>query len=279
VQTYSPTDNGPAETARIQEWVNQAQKRGEQWGGQSEVESANTIRRALPVEPNASRTQMEPTVPPAPSPLATASVYATAPFEIPAPSPSIAAASRYRVVNVRKGDFLYLRGGPGAEYRPILRIHPGTTGIMLRSNRTANGSTTWQEISIGGYTGWVNEIYLEPEGLRPWNAAVRSNREQETLKRYCFDLKIRLPNRHRTPYWKRTADSRAGFCRNTKWLWWYFQGAMAAAIESNLAVWIIENAVPLASSFSADYERESTNGYWVREFVSHSAASWQHLAK
>src|SRR5262249_53391844 len=102
----------------------------------SSIDTSPTVRRALPVETSPSPTdvdralQLNSAVSPAASPLPTASAYAAAPFRLPAPSPSIAAGSTYRVANVRKGDFLYLRGGPGADYRPILRIHPGTGGIM-----------------------------------------------------------------------------------------------------------------------------------------------------
>jgi uncharacterized protein YgiM (DUF1202 family) len=69
----------------------------------------------------------------------------------------------YRVVNIRSGDFLYVRAGPGSVYRPVARIPPGTRGIALGGNRLANGTTVWQEISTRGYSGWVNEIYLEKE--------------------------------------------------------------------------------------------------------------------
>ena len=122
-----------------------------------------TIRRAVPVEVSPAPTRLEATATPAPTLLPTTSVYAAAPLQMPAPSPLITPDSRYRVVNVRRGDFLYLRGGPGSNYRAIVRLHPGTRGIALGSSRAANGSTIWQEISVGGYKGWVNEIYLEPE--------------------------------------------------------------------------------------------------------------------
>jgi len=146
--------------------VDAAAKRGDAWGRQSAmsspyatysanpISSPTTIRRKLPVEP---------TVPTAPSPVVTASVYAAVPFESPITSPTIAAHRTYRVVNVSKRDFLYLRAGPGSDYPAIARIHPGMGGVTLGSGRRANGSTIWQEISIRGYNGWVNQIYLRPE--------------------------------------------------------------------------------------------------------------------
>ena len=74
----------------------------------------------------------------------------------PAPAPC-------RIVNVAARDFLNLRSGPGEAYRSVGRIRPTTRGIVLGSGRYENGSTVWREISVGGYTGWVNEIYLEAE--------------------------------------------------------------------------------------------------------------------
>jgi hypothetical protein len=56
-----------------------------------------------------------------------------------------------------------MRQGPGSNYPEILKLAPGSDGILLRSGRVANGTTLWQEISIGEHIGWVNEIYLEPD--------------------------------------------------------------------------------------------------------------------
>jgi uncharacterized protein YgiM (DUF1202 family) len=77
----------------------------------------------------------------------------------PTPTPQIT----YRVVNVAIRDFLYLRAGPGINYSVIVRVPAGTRGITLGNIRTANGTTIWQQVSIGKYTGFVNEIYLEAE--------------------------------------------------------------------------------------------------------------------
>lgn len=69
----------------------------------------------------------------------------------------------YRIVNIRPGDTLNVRAGPGSSYPTVLKLTPGTGGILLGPNSTANGSTMWQSIVIGKYTGWVNEIYLKAE--------------------------------------------------------------------------------------------------------------------
>ena len=78
-----------------------------------------------------------------------------------------AAAATYRVVNIASRDFLNLRQGPGSGYPLVKRIRPNARGIRLTPRRTANGSTIWQEISVGGYTGWVNVIYLKAESTAP----------------------------------------------------------------------------------------------------------------
>jgi Bacterial SH3 domain len=144
-----------ADTTTVQQSVDQAAKRAEEWGKQSEI-TANAgassrysaysatpnyspaiVRRALPVEtPATTREFMPSTTPPVRS---------------------------YRVVNVAARDFLYLRAGPGSTYPAVARLPASARGITLGENRTANGSTIWQEISVAGYTGWVNEIYLQAE--------------------------------------------------------------------------------------------------------------------
>ena len=69
----------------------------------------------------------------------------------------------YRVANIKPSDVLNVRAGAGSNYPVITAISPETRGITLSDKRTANGDTMWQEISVNGYTGWVNEIYLEAE--------------------------------------------------------------------------------------------------------------------
>jgi len=69
----------------------------------------------------------------------------------------------YHVVKITPGDVLNLRAGPGSNYPIVTKISAATRGITLGQKRAANGPTTWQEISVGGYTGWVNEIYVEAD--------------------------------------------------------------------------------------------------------------------
>jgi hypothetical protein len=69
----------------------------------------------------------------------------------------------YRVVNIKAGDVLNLRAGPGSNYPVVAVIPAETRGITLVDRRVANGTTMWQEVSVYGYTGWVNEVYLEVE--------------------------------------------------------------------------------------------------------------------
>jgi hypothetical protein len=83
------------------------------------------------------------------------------------PSATAAAAATYRVVNVASRDFLNLRQGPGSSYPLVGRIRSNERGIRFTPRRTARGSTMWQEISVDGYTGWVNVIYLKAENTAP----------------------------------------------------------------------------------------------------------------
>jgi hypothetical protein len=156
--TRSPTDNRSSSSDSVssaQSYGSPKESRPYGTYSANPNSSPSTIRRALPIEAN---------VRPSPPPVATASEY-TAPVESTALTPAIPTERTYRVVGVTRGDFLYLRAGPGSDYPAVARIHPGMRGITLESNRIANGSTTWQKISVGEYTGWVNEIYLEPENL------------------------------------------------------------------------------------------------------------------
>jgi uncharacterized protein YraI len=83
-----------------------------------------------------------------------------APTAAPSDSPSRPQVATYRVVNVA---FLNLRGGPDETYPVVVRIRGGTGGIRLGASRVRNGSTFWRKISVGPYTGWVNEVYIEAE--------------------------------------------------------------------------------------------------------------------
>jgi uncharacterized protein YraI len=68
----------------------------------------------------------------------------------------------YKVAGISANDRLNIRQGPGATYAIVATLRPGLGGITL-GRRTTNGGTTWQEISIREYTGWVNADYLAIE--------------------------------------------------------------------------------------------------------------------
>jgi hypothetical protein len=128
IKQNSPTP--PAnDAAMIKEWVNKT-------SSANQNESPMTVRRALSNEPSVAPPASPPTTPLLPS---------------------------YRVVKIGANDFLNLRGGPGETYAAVVRIRAGTGGIRLGESRVRNGSTFWRKISVGPYTGWVNEIYIKPE--------------------------------------------------------------------------------------------------------------------
>lgn len=112
---------------------------------------AVTIRRALPAQAVAALPVQSPAIRPQGS-LGSPSTTSTSP-----------PAFTYRVANMATGDTLNVRAGPGSNYPVVGRISRESKEITLRPGRTANGSTVWQQISVGGYTGWVNEIYIRRE--------------------------------------------------------------------------------------------------------------------
>ena len=143
--TSPSSDALSADTATTKEWVDGAAKRAEEWGKQPDL-TANaaapshgtslagptylpTVRKALPVEPTAA----------------------------PSTTPLVAT---YRVVNDLPGGILNLHEGPSSASRVRVEIRAGTGGIKIGESRR-NGPTLWRKISVGPYTGWVNEIYLE----------------------------------------------------------------------------------------------------------------------
>ena len=68
----------------------------------------------------------------------------------------------YRVIKISQGDYLTVRTGVGSNYPVVMKLEPGTGGIVLGTRRVANGETTWQEIIVNGRTGWVNAYYIAP---------------------------------------------------------------------------------------------------------------------
>jgi hypothetical protein len=90
-----------------------------------------------------------------PTPSATATYPPATVYETPAVT--------YRVVNVKPGDYLNVRTGPGVDYPVVMQLSPDTTGILLEAGHYSNGDTIWQEIRSGELTGYVNEIYLGRE--------------------------------------------------------------------------------------------------------------------
>lgn len=106
-----------------------------------------------------------------PSPFQNATPAEPVPtYSTPEP-PAVAAPTplplTFRVAGLREGESLNLRQGPGSNYRIVLKVPAGSRGITLGSNRFKNGTTLWREVSVGGYTGFVNEDYLEAESTPP----------------------------------------------------------------------------------------------------------------
>ena len=73
----------------------------------------------------------------------------------------------YQVIGIPQGDYLNVRAGAGSDYQVVTKLEPGASGILLGTKRVANGATTWQEITVGGQTGWVNAAYIGLETQAP----------------------------------------------------------------------------------------------------------------
>jgi hypothetical protein len=82
--------------------------------------------------------------------------------------PSSTAKVTYRVAGLPKNTpFLNVREGPGSDYPIVGTLSPDARGITFGAKRVTNGWTVWQEISGGGYDGWVNVQYLVAEAPTP----------------------------------------------------------------------------------------------------------------
>jgi len=61
------------------------------------------------------------------------------------------------VVNVARGDVLWMRSGPSARYRRVASLPPGYCGVIVRNLCRSN----WCLVhSLDGAGGWVNMRYI-----------------------------------------------------------------------------------------------------------------------
>jgi Protein of unknown function (DUF4236) len=102
-------------------------------------------------------------------PVSAAELAAPSPFSLAeaTPIPTTPTPMTYHIVNVSSRDSLNLRSGPGDTFRPVGRIRPTARGIVPGNGRYEHGGTVWRQISIDGYSGWVNEIFLKPDTQTP----------------------------------------------------------------------------------------------------------------
>jgi hypothetical protein len=133
-----------------------------------------TVAGANPAAPPAARplmpAVMNPTPPQAESKQAetrTASApparpAAQAPTAAPA-EPKRAADPLFRVANVRSDDVLNIRSGPSADFDVVGELPPDTRGIAVTSACRAK----WCPVQHHATSGWVNSVYLVPEGPSP----------------------------------------------------------------------------------------------------------------
>ena len=110
-----------------------------------------------------------------PSPTATETAY-TSDASVATATPPRAT---FQVIGIPQGDYLNVREGAGPDYQVATKLEPGTGGILLGTERVANGATTWQEITVHGQTGWVNAAYIALETQAP-TSPTRSPAESST---------------------------------------------------------------------------------------------------
>jgi hypothetical protein len=152
--TASPSAAGLAATTSTPATPTQSQSEftSETMPTPSPADLATTSSTPVEVVPQAFP---EPTFTATPNALDASAVTAT-----PAPS-------TYRVIGISSGDYLNVREGAGSNYPVVATLEPGTGGIVLGTKRAANGETTWQEIFVGGHSGWVNADYSALETQAP----------------------------------------------------------------------------------------------------------------
>jgi len=150
--TPSPAGLATTSSTPVASTQSQSEFTSETTSTPSPAELATTSSTPVEIAPQAFP---EPTFTATPNALDASAVTAT-----PAPS-------TYRVIGISSGDYLNVREGAGSNYPVVATLEPGTGGIMLGTKRAANGETTWQEIFVGGHSGWVNADYIALETQAP----------------------------------------------------------------------------------------------------------------
>jgi hypothetical protein len=96
---------------------------------------------------------------PAPSPAAPPSPAPIAPSD--RQTVSVDLSSTVRIVKIKRGDSLSVRGGPGTSFQKIGEIPAQATGIRLLGN--GQGKPAWFPVVWKDVQGWVNGSFLDYE--------------------------------------------------------------------------------------------------------------------
>lgn len=72
-------------------------------------------------------------------------------------------STKFRVSGVPDSNTLNVRAGPGSNFPVVTSLWAKEHGITLLPGRINNRNTTWQQISVNGYEGWVNNDFLARE--------------------------------------------------------------------------------------------------------------------
>ncbi len=106
---------------------------------------------SLPPQVESKQAEIKTASVPPPRPAAPAPVQA---------EPKRAADPLFKVANVRSDDVLNIRSGPSADFDVVGELPPDGRGIAVTSACRAK----WCPVQHQAASGWVNSIYLVPEG-------------------------------------------------------------------------------------------------------------------
>lgn len=174
----APADTPPAEPPRLQEQPETAAVSpppAETWSAEAKPETVPSVVAPAPAPAAKAPPQLDanqapakvaglppPKVHPAPVPAAPPRPPVEARTINAPPKQAVERAPQptFMVTNVRHDDVLNVRSGPSADFEVVGELQPGNRGIAI----TSECRSRWCPVQHDNATGWVNSVYLAPEG-------------------------------------------------------------------------------------------------------------------